>query len=80
MFGLIYFLIVGVIAGFLANKLMKGDSGLIPSLVLGVIGAVVGGFLGRFVGIVSTNIIGSIIVATIGAIICLAAWRAYNRR
>lgn len=77
---IIVFLVVGLIAGFLANKLMKGNMDILPSLVLGVVGAIVGGFLFRLLGFMSIGLISQIITATVGAVICLAAWRAYKRR
>ena len=78
--GIIVLLVVGLIAGFLANRLMSGSFDLVQSLILGVVGALVGRFLFRLVGFLSTGIISDIIVATVGAVICLAAWRAYKRR
>ncbi|MHA1522807.1 MAG: GlsB/YeaQ/YmgE family stress response membrane protein [Alphaproteobacteria bacterium] len=78
--GLILFLIVGAIAGFLASKLMKGSSDLWVNLLLGVIGAVVRKFLAGILGLAATGIIGQIIIATLGAVVCLAAWRAYKKR
>ncbi len=77
---LITFLLVGLIAGFLANRLMRGSFDLVQSLVLGVIGAVVGPFLFRLVGFWSMGFIANIISATVGAVIVLAAWRAFKRR
>ena len=66
---LIWFLLVGLVAGWLAGKIMKGSGyGVIGDIVLGVIGAVVGGFLFRLVGIAAYGTLGAIIVATIGAI------------
>ena len=67
----ILFLLIGLIAGFIAEKVMKRNHGLIKNLVVGVIGAYVGGFLASQVGIVYAGFIGSLIVATVGAIIVL---------
>ncbi|MEM6461631.1 MAG: GlsB/YeaQ/YmgE family stress response membrane protein [Pseudomonadota bacterium] len=69
--GWILFLIIGLIAGFIAEKVMKRNHGLIKNLVVGVIGAYVGGFLAQQVGIVYGGFVGSLIVATVGAIIVL---------
>ncbi|AZQ69078.1 GlsB/YeaQ/YmgE family stress response membrane protein [Silicimonas algicola] len=70
--GLIWLLIVGLIAGWLANQIMKKDSGSLPmNLVVGVVGALIGGFLGRLIGLQATGLIGSIIMATIGAVVLL---------
>ncbi|NJN44592.1 MAG: GlsB/YeaQ/YmgE family stress response membrane protein, partial [Anaerolineae bacterium] len=65
-----WFLLVGLIAGWLAGKVMKGGSyGLVGDLVIGVIGALVGGFLFDFLGITFGGLIGAIITAFIGAVV-----------
>ncbi len=70
--GIIWFLVVGIIAGWLAGKLMKGSGfGLVGDLVLGVLGAVVGGWLFGLVGIAAWGFVGSIIVAVVGALVLL---------
>ena len=80
---ILVFLLVGVIAGFLAGKLVKGGGfGLIGDLIVGVIGAVIGGFLLPRVGLgtlVAQPIINAIIVATIGAVILLLVLRLLKR-
>lgn len=70
---LLWFLIVGVIAGWLAGKLVKGGGfGLIGNLVIGVVGALIGGFLFSTLGVsAGSGLIGSILVATIGAVVLL---------
>ena len=69
---LIVFLIIGVVAGFLAGKIMKGGGfGLVGDLVLGVIGAFVGGWVFGLLGILPVGIIGTLISATAGAVILL---------
>jgi uncharacterized membrane protein YeaQ/YmgE (transglycosylase-associated protein family) len=77
----IWFLIVGLIAGWLAGVLVKGGGfGLIGDLVVGVIGAFIGGFLFSLLGLGSNGgLIGSIVVATIGAVVLLAIVRAIKR-
>ncbi len=76
--GIIWSLVVGVVAGWLAGVLVKGGGfGLVGDLVVGVIGAVLGGLLfGQFLG---GGIIGSIVVATIGAILLLVVVRFIKR-
>ena len=76
--GFVWFLVVGVVAGWLAGVLVKGGGfGLVGDLVVGVIGAVLGGFLfGQFLG---GGLIGSIVVATIGAILLLVIVRFIKR-
>ena len=75
---LIFWIIVGLIAGALAKFVMPGDDpgGFIITILLGVAGAIVGGFLASLIGIGGGGIIWTIIIATIGAIILLAIYRA----
>ena len=74
---IIFWIIVGGIAGVLAKLIMPGDDpgGFIITIILGIAGALVGGFLAGLIGIGGGGIIWSIIIATIGAIILLAIYR-----
>jgi len=76
MFGdLIWWLVVGLVAGWATGKIMKGGGyGPIVDIVLGIAGAIVGGHLLGFLGIHGAGLIGSILVATLGA--CLLVWVA----
>ena len=75
----IWFLIVGVIAGWLAGLLVKGGGfGLIGDLVVGIIGALIGGLLFGG-GLLGGGVLGSILVATIGAVILLVVLRVIKR-
>ncbi len=69
----IWFLIIGIVAGWLAGKIMRGGGfGLIGDLVIGIIGAVLGGFLFGLLGLSSDgSLIGSLVTATVGAIVLL---------
>ena len=80
--GLIAWLVVGIVAGWLAGQFMKGGGyGLVGDLVMGVIGAFVGGFVANLLGLGgSMGIIGSIVVAFIGACIFIAIVRALPGR
>ena len=69
---LLWFLIIGAIAGWLAGQIMKGKGfGLIGNLIVGVIGAIIGGFVFDALGIAAYGLIGSLIAALVGAIILL---------
>ena len=69
--GFIFWIIVGLIAGFLTGKIMKGSGfGAIMDIVVGIIGAIIGGFLmTHLFGAGQGGFIYSILVATFGAII-----------
>ena len=69
---LIWFLLIGLIAGWLAGKIMKGSGfGLIGDLVVGVLGAFIGAWLFSLLGITTWGIFGSILVALCGALLLL---------
>ena len=80
--GILAWLIVGLVAGFLAGQVMKGGGyGLIGDIVMGIIGAFVGGFLFSFLMPGSeVGLIGSIVVAFIGAVVFIAIVRALPGR
>jgi uncharacterized membrane protein YeaQ/YmgE (transglycosylase-associated protein family) len=77
----LWFLIVGVVAGWLAGVLVKGGGfGLVGDLVVGVIGAFLGGWLFSTLGAsAGGGLVGSIVVATIGAIVLLVIVRLVRR-
>ena len=67
---IISWLVIGVVAGWLAGRLMSGGGfGFVGNLALGIIGAVVGGLIFSLLGLATTNLIGSIIAATAGAVV-----------
>jgi uncharacterized membrane protein YeaQ/YmgE (transglycosylase-associated protein family) len=71
--GLVWWIIVGLIAGFVTGKLMKGSGyGILMDIVLGMVGAVIGGYLMTALGIGGGGLVYSIVVAIIGA--CLLVW------
>jgi uncharacterized membrane protein YeaQ/YmgE (transglycosylase-associated protein family) len=83
--GLLSWIIVGLIAGWLASLVMKGGSyGIVGDIILGIVGALVGGFLaGALFGIpdpISGIDIATIIVAFLGAVIVVAIVRALTGR
>jgi uncharacterized membrane protein YeaQ/YmgE (transglycosylase-associated protein family) len=72
--GLVAWIIIGLIAGFLAGKIMRGSGyGVIGDTIIGLIGALIGGLLGNLIiPDARFGLIGSIIVSLIGA--CLFIW------
>ena len=72
MFGLISFLVVGAIAGWLAGYILKGKGfGFLVNMLIGIVGAFIGGFVFKMVGLSAGGFIGSVITATVGAVILL---------
>jgi uncharacterized membrane protein YeaQ/YmgE (transglycosylase-associated protein family) len=69
----IYFILVGIAAGFLAGYIMKGRGfGWLVNMLVGIAGAIIGGWLLGALGInFSEGIIGSLVTALIGAIVLL---------
>jgi len=80
--GIISWIILGAIAGFLANLVVGGGEGLIATIILGIVGAVVGGYIAAAVfhkGDVTGVNVESIVIAVLGAILVLFVWRALTR-
>ena len=74
--GIIGMVVIGLIAGYVAEKLTESDHGLFTNLVVGLIGAFVGGIIASAVGIpAQVGFLGSLVVATLGAILLLFVWR-----
>ncbi len=77
---LIWFLLIGLLAGWLAGKVMHSKAGLLVDLVIGVLGAFLGGFLFRLLGIsAGPHLLGSLITAFVGAVVLIALVRALRR-
>jgi uncharacterized membrane protein YeaQ/YmgE (transglycosylase-associated protein family) len=81
--GIIAWLILGLIAGFIGSKLVnKQGAGMWMDMVLGIVGAVVGGFvahLAGFSGITGFDLY-SILIAVVGSVLVLVAYHALSRR
>jgi uncharacterized membrane protein YeaQ/YmgE (transglycosylase-associated protein family) len=79
--GIIAWLIIGAVAGWLAGSLMKGGGfGLIGDIVVGIIGAFIGGWLAGRLGInIGGGLISSIITATVGAVLLILLVRLIKR-
>jgi len=79
--GIIIWLIIGAIAGWLAGTLLRGGGfGLIGDIIVGIIGAVLGGWLAGVLGLhIASGMVSAIITATVGAIILILIVRAIKR-
>ena len=81
MIDLIWFLLIGLAAGWLAGMIMRGRSfGLAGNLVVGVIGALLGGLLFRIIGLLAIGLLGSLISATVGAVVLLFLLQKFGKR
>jgi len=80
--GILAWLVVGLIAGFLAGQVMRGGGfGIVGDVIVGLVGAFIGGMLfSLLMPGSSVGLIGSIIVAFIGAVVLLAIMRAFAPR
>ena len=78
---MLYAILVGLIAGWLAGQVMKGGGyGVIADILLGLVGGVIGGWLFGALGIFpGGGAVGSIIVAFVGAVVLVAITRALRR-
>jgi uncharacterized membrane protein YeaQ/YmgE (transglycosylase-associated protein family) len=79
--GLLIWIIVGLIAGWLAGQVMKGGGyGAVADIVLGMLGGIVGGWLFGVLGIwPGGGLVGSILVAFVGAVVLIAITRVLRR-
>jgi uncharacterized membrane protein YeaQ/YmgE (transglycosylase-associated protein family) len=78
---MLYSIIVGLIAGWLAGQVMRGGGyGILVDILLGLVGGVIGGWLFGAMGLFAGGgIVGSIIVSFVGAVILVALTRAIRR-
>jgi uncharacterized membrane protein YeaQ/YmgE (transglycosylase-associated protein family) len=77
---LIWFLIIGVVAGWLAGQIFRGGGfGLWGDLAVGVVGALVGGYVFGLLGITAYGMIGSIVTSVVGALLFLWVLRLFSK-
>ena len=74
--GFIGMLIIGLLAGYIAEKVTASDHGLLTNLLVGLAGSFVGGTLANVVNIEVYGWLGNLLVATIGAVLLLWIWRS----
>ncbi len=74
--GFIGMLIIGLLAGYIAEKVTASDHGLLTNLLVGLAGSFVGGTLANVVNIEFYGWLGNLLVATIGAVLLLWIWRS----
>ena len=81
MFGVLGWIIFGLVVGVIAKLVMPGrdPGGMIVTILLGIVGAVVGGFLGRQLGFYGPNEPAGFLMSLVGAIVLLALYRLLVR-
>jgi uncharacterized membrane protein YeaQ/YmgE (transglycosylase-associated protein family) len=81
MFGVLGWILFGLVVGVIAKLLMPGrePGGMIVTIVLGIVGAVVGGFLGRALGMYGPNEPAGFLMSLVGAVVLLAIYRMLVR-
>ncbi|GCE08973.1 GlsB/YeaQ/YmgE family stress response membrane protein [Dictyobacter aurantiacus] len=76
---IIWWLLVGLIAGALAGLVMRGGGyGIVGDIIVGLVGALLGGFLASLIGLGGYGFIGTTIIAFIGACVLIAILRAVS--
>ncbi|MDJ0512294.1 MAG: GlsB/YeaQ/YmgE family stress response membrane protein [Methyloceanibacter sp.] len=71
-FGMI---IIGILAGYIAEKITASDHGLLTNFLVGIAGSFIGGSLARLVGVDFYGWLGNLVVASVGAVIIIWLWR-----
>ena len=78
--GVLSWIVVGLIAGWLAHTILGGRGGIFGNIAVGLVSAIFGGFLFEKLNLqVIPDFWGNLITATIGAILFLLIWRAIRR-
>ena len=82
MFGILGWILFGLIVGAVAKLLMPGNDpgGIIVTMLLGIVGAVVGGWIGRALGFYGPNDPAGFLMSLVGAVALLAMYRAFAGR
>ena len=75
----VWLIIIGTAAGFLATRLMRVEAGVVPTILIGIAGALIGGVLIRVI-LTVTGILGGLIGAVLGALLLLWLWQTYLDR
>ncbi|MDJ0824124.1 MAG: GlsB/YeaQ/YmgE family stress response membrane protein [Rhodobacter sp.] len=75
--GIVYLVIIGAAAGFLATRLMKLETDVITTVVIGIFGALIGGLVLRFL-LTVTGFMAGFVGAVLGAMLLIWLWRLYG--
>ena len=76
----IWYIIIGIVSGFIAGKIMRGGGfGLLINLLVGIIGGLLGGWVFGLLGIATGGILGSLITSVVGAVLLLSIVSLFRR-
>lgn len=76
--GIIWTLLVGMLAGWLAAKLMGvNDGNVVKNLILGLVGSLLGSFIAWIIGLTATNLVGSCLIAIAGSCLVVYLYKRY---
>ena len=78
--GILGAIVIGILAGWIAEKVMKRNHGLLTNLAVGIVGALLGSLIAGAVGIGFGGLLGSLVIATLGAILLLFLLGVIRRR
>lgn len=78
--GIIGAIIIGILAGWIAEKILKRNDSLIINLIVGLVGSLIGAFVARALGINFAGWIGSLLVSTAGAVLLLVVYGMIRKR
>ena len=78
--GIIGAIIIGILAGWIAEKILKRNDSLIINLIVGLVGSLIGAFVARALGINFGGWIGSLLVSTAGAVLLLVVYGMIRKR
>jgi uncharacterized membrane protein YeaQ/YmgE (transglycosylase-associated protein family) len=73
-------LVIGVLAGWIAERFTRSDHGLLTNMIVGIAGAFIGGFLASLLGISVRGFWGTLIAAIFGATVLIVIFRAITGR
>jgi uncharacterized membrane protein YeaQ/YmgE (transglycosylase-associated protein family) len=78
--GFLSMLVIGALAGWIAEKVTSSDHGIFTNILVGIAGSFVGGILASLLNIPVFGFIRTLVAATIGAIVLLFIWRSVQQR
>jgi uncharacterized membrane protein YeaQ/YmgE (transglycosylase-associated protein family) len=77
---LLWEIIIGILAGFLAGQIVKGSGmGILIDLLVGIVGSLIGGWIFGLLGLAAYGLLGQLVMATVGAIVLLLIVKAIKR-